>query len=55
MEFVEIDAEALDFPENSFDAGLCRFGHEAAQYAALDGKIAIPNEVICVAGRRPEV
>jgi enediyne biosynthesis protein CalE5 len=25
IEFVEADAEALDFPENSFDAVLCRF------------------------------
>lgn len=26
VEFVEVDAEALDFPDGSFDAVLCRFG-----------------------------
>jgi ubiquinone/menaquinone biosynthesis C-methylase UbiE len=26
LEFQEVDAEALDFPEGSFDAALCRFG-----------------------------
>ncbi|MFQ5796398.1 MAG: class I SAM-dependent methyltransferase [Candidatus Bipolaricaulia bacterium] len=49
IEFREMDAEALDFPENSFDAILCRFG--LMFFPNLDRALASMRNLLTPGGR----